>query len=121
MYFYPKTINSKLFIEISIDSSEKFNEELSQKLFEEVKVLCWVATSVENHTKKAKYVKETWGKRCNQLLFMSTKNDTELDTIVLPVKEGRNFLWDKTKKAFQYVYEHHFHEADWFMKADDDK
>ena len=31
-------------------------------------------------------------------------NDIELDTIALPVNEGRNNLWNKTKSAFQNVY-----------------
>jgi hypothetical protein len=46
--------------------------------------------------------------------------DTSLPTVKLPVKEGRDYLWSKTKEAFKYVYEHHFEEADWFFKADDD-
>jgi len=46
--------------------------------------------------------------------------DTSLPTVKIPVKEGRNYLWSKTKEAFRYVYEHHFEEADWFFKADDD-
>ena len=35
-------------------------------------------------------------------------------------KESRDILWGKTKKSFQYVWEHHREDADWFMKADDD-
>lgn len=128
--FYPQKFGSMLSINESkpkvIDnagarSRDLYNETLAQKLFNEVRVLCWIATSVENHEKKAKFVKDTWGKRCNKLLFMSTKVDENLGTIALPVKEGRDTLWDKTKNAFLYIYKNHFEEADWFLKADDDK
>lgn len=46
--------------------------------------------------------------------------DPELESIALPVKEGRDHLWAKTKAAFEYIYKYHIDDADWFMKADDD-
>lgn len=96
------------------------NSSVAQKLYEEVRVLCWVMTNPKNHRTKARHVKRTWGKRCNKLLFMSTKEDEELNSIALPVSEGRNHLWAKTKAAFQYIYDHHMDDADWFLKTDDD-
>ena len=93
---------------------------LADEMFKKVRVLCWVMTNPKNHKTKAIHVKNTWGKRCNKLLFISSETDMELGTIALPVNEGRNNLWDKTKSAFQYVYQNHYDEADWFLKADDD-
>lgn len=48
------------------------NASVANKLYDEVRVLCWIMTNPANHKKKARHVKRTWGKRCNILVFMST-------------------------------------------------
>ncbi|XP_073971317.1 glycoprotein-N-acetylgalactosamine 3-beta-galactosyltransferase 1-like isoform X2 [Rhodnius prolixus] len=104
-------------------NDEEFHKDediVAKELSSRVRVLCWVMTSPTNHDKKARHVKATWGSRCNILLFMSTESDAKLPSVALPVKEGRDNLWAKTKEAFKHVYLNYLDQADWFMKADDD-
>uniref|UniRef100_A0A1A9ZHR4 Glycoprotein-N-acetylgalactosamine 3-beta-galactosyltransferase 1 n=1 Tax=Glossina pallidipes TaxID=7398 RepID=A0A1A9ZHR4_GLOPL len=98
----------------------KINRTLANRLFSEIRVVCWILTGPKNHAKKAIHVKRTWGSRCNKLLFMSSAEDEELGTIKLAVGEGRGNLWHKTREAMKYIYENHYNDGDWFLKADDD-
>lgn len=104
-----------------IDDKVQFNETLSNILFKEVKILCMVMTIEKNHRKKAIHIKNTWGRRCNKLLFVSSKIDSVLDTIVFPIEETRDALWNKTKASFKYLHDNYLQDYDWFLKADDDK
>lgn len=100
---------------------KKYEESLAVKLYDEVKVLCMVMTNPGNHREKADHVKNTWGKRCNKLLFISTQDDDNLDTIVVPIEESRMALRRKTKTSFLHAHDKYLNEYDWFMKADDDR
>ncbi|XP_033111106.1 glycoprotein-N-acetylgalactosamine 3-beta-galactosyltransferase 1-like [Anneissia japonica] len=91
-----------------------------KKDFQEVRVLCWVMTSPSTLMSRAVHVRNTWGRRCNVTLFMSTESNASFPSISLPVKEGYDFIWGKTREAFRYIYQHHLNDADWFLKADDD-
>ena len=99
----------------------KQHPKTSDLMYNKVRILCWILTSPSNFQTKAKAVKETWGKRCNKILFMSSEEDVNLPAIKLKnVKEGRDELWGKSREAFRYIWENYEDEFDWFYKADDD-
>ena len=77
-------------------------------------------TTPAYHLTRAIHVKSTWGRRCDKLVFMSTKDDPSLPSVGLAVPEDRPHLWAKTKEGMKYVYENYFEDYDWFFKADDD-
>lgn len=49
------------------------NASVANKLYDEVRVLCWIMTNPSNHKERALHIKRTWGKRCNILLLMSSE------------------------------------------------
>ncbi|XP_046456804.1 glycoprotein-N-acetylgalactosamine 3-beta-galactosyltransferase 1-like [Daphnia pulex] len=95
-------------------------DDKGKSLYDRVRILCWVMTTPANHDTKARAVKETWGPRCNVLLFISTEDDPKLPTVKFEVKSGRDGLWGKTREAFRYAWDRYQDEVDWFLKADDD-
>ncbi|XP_046555624.1 glycoprotein-N-acetylgalactosamine 3-beta-galactosyltransferase 1-like [Haliotis rubra] len=98
----------------------KDSDVISKALYQKERVLCWIMTSPKNLDVKARVVRDTWTRRCNKVLFMSSVTDPKFPTVGLNVSEGREHLTAKTTQAFRYIYENHFDDADWFMKADDD-
>ena len=59
---------------------------LATNLTKEVRVLCWIMTNPKNHKSKAIHVKETWGRRCNILLFMSSESGKKIKYLKTCIK-----------------------------------
>jgi len=60
----------------------------AERYFEVIPILCLVLTHKETLYTKAQSVKDTWGRRCNVLLFFSSEDDKDFPAISLGVKEG---------------------------------
>lgn len=103
-------------------SKDLIDNSLAQKLFNEVRILCLVITYPENHKERGIHVQNTWGKRCNKLIFITSKEDDVFDdSLILNITESRSVLWNKTKTAFFFAHDELIEDYDFFLKADDDK
>uniref|UniRef100_A0A336K9H2 N-acetylgalactosaminide beta-1,3-galactosyltransferase n=1 Tax=Culicoides sonorensis TaxID=179676 RepID=A0A336K9H2_CULSO len=107
---------------IPTEDESSASNDIIVDLYDNVRILCMVFTHKDNYKEKAYWVNQTWGKRCNKLLFMSNVQDPDhlIDVTVLNINDTYDELWGKTKATFKYAYENYLNEFDWFFKADDD-
>ncbi|XP_065674701.1 glycoprotein-N-acetylgalactosamine 3-beta-galactosyltransferase 1-like [Hydra vulgaris] len=115
-----KTLTSPAIFNNLNDLYSKKEESVALELARKVRILCWVMTHPVTLYKNAKAARDTWGKRCNIILFMSSVQDDCFPAVGLGVAEGRENLWLKTRAAWKYIFENHFNDAEWFIKVDDD-
>lgn len=85
-----------------------------------IRIMCILLTSPKNYESRTIHVKNTWGKRCDKLVFASTKEDRDLGALGLNETEDYNHLWGKVKKSMEYAYDNYYDQFDWFFKGDDD-
>lgn len=90
----------------------------ADRLYQSVRVLCLVFTAEDNPRELAIPVNTTWGRRCNRLLFVSTKNEDGigLATVVVDSQNtGRHS--HRTREALDKVFANHLDDYEWFVKA----
>lgn len=88
--------------------------------FKPPKILCVILTSRKFHETRAIHVQNTWGKRCDKLIFSSTITDTNLGSIGFNITDDHGHLWGKVKLIFHHIYETFIDDYDWIYKGDDD-
>ncbi|GAB5357000.1 hypothetical protein AAMO2058_000336300 [Amorphochlora amoebiformis] len=84
------------------------------------KILCWAFTRT-GFEKRAAALRETWGQRCDKLLFVSNAHMDTLKTLVIKLEDdSHNNLWEKLKLSIVAIQKKFGDEFDWFYKIDDD-
>ncbi|KAG7395213.1 hypothetical protein PHYBOEH_004120 [Phytophthora boehmeriae] len=95
------------------------------------RILCYAVTYSAQHQTRVRAVAETWGQRCDKLLFFSNMSDTivvgagtprerRYEIVPLDIIADHEHLWLRTRAALRYIHEHFRHDYDWFYKTDDD-
>lgn len=84
-----------------------------------LRILCFLTTNPESHSKQAVHITKTWGKHCDKLIFASAKTDINIGAIGLRVTNDNDHNWGKVKLMMKYIYEHFLDDYDWFFKGDD--
>ncbi|KAF4317690.1 hypothetical protein BBO99_00009302 [Phytophthora kernoviae] len=83
------------------------------------------------HQTRVRAVAETWGQRCDKLIFFSNMSDTivvaagtpkerRYEVVPLDLIADHAHLWLRTRASLRYIHEHFRHDYDWFYKTDDD-
>ncbi|XP_033243416.1 glycoprotein-N-acetylgalactosamine 3-beta-galactosyltransferase 1 [Drosophila miranda] len=85
-------------------------------LYDDIRILCMIPYNY-NHPSTAKYVKRTWGRHCNVLLFVSGDIDDELEPYVPGINETDN--WTLVHRGLLHAFEAYKDEANWFLKVED--
>ncbi|KAG6619567.1 Glycoprotein-N-acetylgalactosamine 3-beta-galactosyltransferase [Phytophthora cinnamomi] len=95
------------------------------------RILCFAVSYSAQHQTRVRAVAETWGQRCDQLLFFSNMSDTIIvgagtpaerryQVVQLDIIADHAHLWLRTRAALKYLHTYFRHDYDWFYKCDDD-
>ena len=84
------------------------------------RLLCWIMADPGLLDTKVIHQKQTWGKRCNKLLVMSSKQNDTFPTIGFNGTQGRNHNGLKVLAVWKYIHEHYVNDFDFFFKSDAD-
>ncbi|XP_071098499.1 glycoprotein-N-acetylgalactosamine 3-beta-galactosyltransferase 1-like [Haliotis cracherodii] len=93
---------------------------VAEALSRKVRLACFITTREVNMETKLKAVNETWGKRCDKMLYVMTTNKTGPDILGVTIPDSHRTLTEKIVHAFTHMYNTSLDEYDWFLKADDD-
>lgn len=83
------------------------------------KVLCFIPIISTDHNARALDVRNTWGKRCDKLVFASNATDSDIGAVKVDVsEEDWAHLWEKQRETMRHIWQVYGEEYDYFLKAD---
>ena len=82
------------------------------------RILCWVMCEIDDE--RLPHVKQTWIPHCDISLFLGSSSNASFPIIGLNATPGRSHIDVKYKAAWNYIYQNHISDADYFVKADPD-
>ncbi|XP_034657805.1 glycoprotein-N-acetylgalactosamine 3-beta-galactosyltransferase 1 isoform X2 [Drosophila subobscura] len=85
-------------------------------LYDDIRILCMIPYNYNNPS-TVQYVKRTWGKHCNVLLFVSGNIDNELEPYVPEINGTDN--WTLVHRGLIHAFKVYKDEVDWFLKVED--
>ena len=111
-----------LFVSNTSDVSQKTYSKYQEKKITTAlpRILCWIMTDPHRLDDRTIHVKETWASHCDLTLYMSSQQNDTFPTIGLNVSSGRDHIGVKSRAAWTYIYKHHRHQFEYFVKCDDD-
>jgi hypothetical protein len=84
------------------------------------RILCWAPIRDAN-SKLLIRIHNTWGPRCDKLLFTSSTSNETLGVIQVPHVVRNSQLWAQVHAVWTYLAENYLNQDyDWFVKLDDD-
>ncbi|KAI9562624.1 hypothetical protein GHT06_010078 [Daphnia sinensis] len=90
-----------------------------------IRLLCWVSISSTSSTSISQaenVIRETWGKRCDELLFVYTNGVDNGTAERLSETDDAGVIRifrRTTSEVLQYLYDHRLNDSHWFLKADE--
>ncbi|XP_025108376.1 glycoprotein-N-acetylgalactosamine 3-beta-galactosyltransferase 1-like isoform X3 [Pomacea canaliculata] len=104
----------------SEDPTIMVDDQAARALHLRVRVLCWLPSTKARLEGALKAVNETWGRRCDGRVYFVNTGHTANDVVDVGGLDGYDYLSSKSAAALKYLYHHHLHHYDWFIKGEDD-
>lgn len=92
---------------------------VADRLAKEIRILCLVETQIKQHDTNVVQIKESWGKRCNKLVFATDEIDSytvgRAFRYINRVEKGN--AWNHTRFALEFTHRRYADEFDWVILA----